>query len=120
MNIPTKKKVKEFWEACGFKYDKYDFVSSLSSELNHTIEGWLSPEAGNKEPYDDKYFSSTLPDIDLNNLFKYAVPVAVKKIMVEQECSEGLAYEILFKKWQQEGFNALALFWATSKVIKEV
>ena len=42
------------------------------------------------------------PVIDLNNLFRWAVPLAVDKIMVEQDCSSELAYAILFKKWLQQ------------------
>ena len=40
--------------------------------------------------------------IDLNSLFKYAVPIAIDKIMAENEYSSDLTYEILFKRWLQE------------------
>ena len=59
MTEPTKEQIKEFWEWCGFK---------------DTFEGdtgayyWKAPngDAG-----------VDLPPIDLNNLFKYAVPMAI-------------------------------------------
>jgi hypothetical protein len=63
------------------------------------------------------------PDIDLNNLFKYAVPVTIDKIMSEQECSSDLAYAILFKKWLQKleldiPNHEGTLYWTIEEIFK--
>ncbi len=47
-------------------------------------------------------FWEEVPPVDLNNLFKCAVPKAIDVIMAKQECSSDVAYAILFKKWLQE------------------
>ena len=74
---PTEAQIKEFWEWCGF-----------------TISGdWA---------YLNSPYRRGIPSVDLNNLFKYAVPKAIDKIMAGQECSSDLAYAILFKKWLQK------------------
>ena len=92
MKQPTQEQIKEFWEWCGFvkvlgkelwRYDKY----------KETNCWWQTP---NSRRYKD------LPEPDLNNLFKLAVPVVIDKIMAKQECSSDVAYAILFKKWLQE------------------
>ena len=54
--------------------------------------------------------------IDLNNLFKYAVPKYISILM--GSVSEQTAYEMLFYKWLQLGHDALALFWALKEVSK--
>ena len=38
----------------------------------------------------------------LDACFKWLVPIAIDKIMAEQECSSDVAYAVLFKKWLQE------------------
>uniref|UniRef100_A0A6M3JNV7 Uncharacterized protein n=1 Tax=viral metagenome TaxID=1070528 RepID=A0A6M3JNV7_9ZZZZ len=72
---PTNEQIKEFWEWCGFKV-----------------------ALGKLYWYPDKEFSPArrLPSVDLNNLFKYAVP-----------------------KLNMPVIPALALFWAIWEVIKK-
>ena len=53
--MPTKEQIKWFWEQCGIQHMKHQGE-----------DGWIRPDI-------DFAFSSP-PDIDLNNLFKYAVP----------------------------------------------
>jgi len=58
----------------------------------------------------------------LDACLKWLVPLAIDKIMAEQECSSDLAYAILFKKWLQEleliiPKAALALCKAIEKLI---
>ena len=97
---PTQEQMKVVWEWCGFEYR----------------EGWVRPWV---YPLSLNHLHGNMPKINLNNLFKYAVPIAIKIIMAEQECDEELAYAILFKKWLQIGYDALALFWALDKVRNE-
>lgn len=66
---------KKLAEWAGFKYGRFDFVSSLSSELNFIDTGWLSPVAI-KEPYSSKDFLRELPDFpnSLDACLKWLVP----------------------------------------------
>ena len=102
MTEPTEEQIKEFWEWCGQKRE------------NRSEYGRL-PDWG-------------YPPIDLNNLFKWAVPKLY-------ECSLSLSgmqpnelywcAEVSLREndLTTEEYNkdpALALFWAIYKVIKEV
>ena len=96
---PTVEQSKEFWERWGLKQNE-----ALCWE------------------YEGKYVSTIIPDTHLNNLFKYAVPKAIDKIMAEQECSSDLAYAILFKKWLQKleldiPNHEGTLFWTLGEMI---
>jgi hypothetical protein len=106
---PTQEQRKKFWECCGlFEVPKYG-----GSDYSETL--WQYP---------DRSHHDKLPPIDLNNLFQYAIPKAIDKIMSEQACSSDLAYAILFKKWlykleidipNHEG----TLFWTIYAVMEE-
>ena len=102
MNKPTDEQQAEFWERCGLsKRGGYWWYDSHGKHLT----------------------ADKPPPIDYNNLFRWAVPMAIDKIMAEQDCSSDLAYEILFKKWLQELVliipdAALALFCAIWKVME--
>ena len=79
-----------FWEQCGLKL-------MCSPEKDQCKRGiWETPDG----------LRIDTPDLNsieaLGYLFKYAVPVYIDKVMVEQECSSDMAYAILFKKWLQE------------------
>ena len=82
MAKPTKEEIKEFWELCGLKRNKY----------------------GHWELNDGPYLDIQL---DLNNLFKYAVPKEIDYLPT---------YRLLFDKWlewlEDLPDPALALFWA--------
>jgi len=106
---PTNEQLKSFWEACGFKQ-----VSRFGGSLSQATEYlWLYPE--------DKHYKD-LPPIDLNNLFKWAVPklqyqVNLKNIRDGWFC-------MLFNSDREppriEAIDedpALALFWVCYKVL---
>ena len=106
---PTDEQVKEFWEWCGFKYD---------TMLPTRAFFWKDP-AG--------LCAISLPPIDLNNLFKHAVPICINKAsMVELSYSAGGyrgGVECIAKIGKgriKVAYNdpALALFWAIYEVIK--
>ncbi|MBU1173271.1 MAG: hypothetical protein KKD44_27205 [Proteobacteria bacterium] len=68
--------------------------------------------------------SPEYPGVDLNNLFRWAVPLVIDKIMLKQECSSDVAYAILFKKWLQElqlniPYAADTLYEALKEVMKK-
>ena len=99
MKQPTQAQIKVLWKWCGLKEGTC---------------GWLY------DP-DNRPDLPIFPSIDLNNLFKYAVPKAIDIIMAEQECSSNVAYAILFKKWEQEleldiPNHEGTLFWVLDKV----
>ena len=60
---PTEEQEKWFWEQCGLTWQYYSFSVKTNEKI--TDAGWVFP---------DGEFHFNLPPIDLNNLFKYAVP----------------------------------------------
>ena len=96
MDKPTKEQIQWFWEKCGFTY------------VFDESQGWLSP---------DGVWGNDNPPIDLNNLFKYAVPKLVKWIMGNNPNGEikVIVYteKNFFKSLDKD--PALALFWAIYK-----
>ena len=66
MTEPTQKQIKEFWERCGFRW-------TVSKTGNYWVRTDPSGTEGQMEVI------IHYPSIDLNNLFKYAVP----KLQVE-------------------------------------
>jgi len=63
---PTKEQIRELWGKCGLKEGTY---------------GWMYDPA--------KPFNPIMPPIDLNNLFKYAIP-KVREILGADELSKRL------------------------------
>ncbi len=110
---PTPEQIKEFWEWCGFR------VGQIGSAVT-----WYSPTGAIIFGY---------PPRDLNNLFKYAVPIArktIKKACNPPRNSGRHSYDTrhwtrcLFDKWLDEVLirgkdPAIALFWALWAVMKE-
>ncbi len=94
-------------------------------ELNKKLAEW----AGWKQVinYNDPSLNEEHPPNFTNSLdaiFKWLVPLAIDKIMSDQECSSDLAYAILFKKWLQEleldiPYHAPTLCLAIEKLIEE-
>lgn len=106
---PTEVQVKEFWEKFGFGKDSIGNITFPDSTENMPIYG-----------------GADYPSIDLNNLFKYAVPKLDHPNIL-------LYYDGNVKEWfckltiaqhpweiGEFGENpALALFWAIQEVIKD-
>jgi len=69
MNEPTQEQIKEFWEWCGF-----EFIKTSTKWGAYTGSYWISPCGP---------IHTFLPDIDLNNLFKYAVPKLGDSLEIE-------------------------------------
>jgi len=112
---PSESEIKEFWESCGFKQLEPG-RGGYHYQNTKKVWNWLPPsevERHKSIPF--------LPSINLDSLFKYAVPNVIDKIMAEGGCSSDVAYEILFKKWLQElqlniPHATLALFWVLSEL----
>ncbi len=96
MSEPTKEQIQWFGEQCGFKHNIPFPELAKRKDIPH-------PERFEKEQwYIPGIYCGSEPELDLNNLFKYAVPVFIAKVMAEQECSCDFAYAVLFKRWLQE------------------
>ncbi len=94
---PTQEEIKKLWEWCGFT-------------LNNETKRWY---LGNSY----YSFGDNLPDIDLNNLFKYAKQPFTKKYGVGQWTNLLHRWvDILFSN--PESDPAAALFWVILEVIK--
>jgi len=107
MNKPTEAEIKRFWEWCGFK---------AGTPASNGVFYWdLDSPTG-----EHLYFSLDLPPIDLNNLFKYAVP-GIKDLLAIKfgeatdgwHCDMKIGEEIYGLRAENP---ALALFWAICKV----
>ena len=86
---PTKARIKEFWERIGFKFQQ---------PLEGGAIDVLYPDGG----FCLSSSKTAILPIDPNNLFRYAVPVAIDEIMKKEKCSSDFAYAILFKKWLEK------------------
>ena len=104
MDRPTEKQIREFWGWCGFKEILSKTEQWRFAEFKTTNHWWEAPSG---RRYKDA------PPIDLNNLFKYAVPKA-HTILGDKEFFK------LLVRWCMEviteGDDALALFWALWQV----
>jgi hypothetical protein len=116
MNKPTEEQLKEFWERCGLKFESV----LVESDIDYHVSMWT---LNGKEI--SKYLA-----LDLNNLFKYAVPklmandyslrLTASKLVVDHSDSYN-ARITKFLNWEKDiiiqGTDpALALFWAIWEV----
>jgi hypothetical protein len=111
IDTPTQAQLKKFWEWCGFK--------QLPTYRTYLLG--------------DEHFT-LLPDLDLNNLFKYAVPRLShsRRIIfnihnginnrIPKTITEGWIVDIESNEFSYLGADydpALALFWAIYKLIED-
>ena len=95
---PTQKQQQEFWERLGFK--------SRWLEPHIRIIQWKYPNGDVR---------AKLPRIDLNNLFKYAVP----KLKGEYHNWKPILHDWVDGLMGDYKRDALALFWAIWKVVEK-
>jgi len=115
---PTEAQVKEFWEWCGFIYKS----GGNPRGFIHPPDKWLYPA----ETWHDE-----LPSIDLNNLFKYAVPKITNEMMMPVEVvaypTEGkfdMGFHVHLNGKERlspkdSADPTLALFWSIYEALKE-
>lgn len=105
-SIPLDKEIKKLWEWCGFH----------RREPNISFD-WWSP--------DNHHWGSNLPVLDLNNLFKYAMPDTIQVLIHRNEdWTKERALGYLFQAWlleyKEQGITFEdALFWVIWEVIKK-
>jgi hypothetical protein len=120
MTEPTQEQIADFWHYFGFLQEVKQFDGDRYSSDKH----WVL--------YGKGYDSYKLPEIDLNNLFKWAVPKLYKQYInsIEVEILPPVASSPNLwvvrittqrKDLSQASANdpALALFWAIYQVIQE-
>ncbi len=126
MNEPTEAQIREFWEGCGFR-EKADWKrKGFHYEATVKCPNRIPP---NPSSVDEEYGITHLPRIDLNNLFKYAVPKLQEMDYATLLCdSQGeLPYhaeiylygdkgESIFKRAVNDD-PALAVFWAIKETL---
>ena len=113
MNEPTEAQ-KEFWEWCGLLH----YVSPLE-KIKYEDNYWIT-QSGT--------VLTAMPSIDLNNLFKYAVPKLIDRyggilLILPQSDIKSWECKILNSPGSEATFGygdspALALFWAIYKVME--
>lgn len=113
LGIPSENQVREFWEWCGFKF---------YPDYNWPEKGWYGPN-GEKLGYCSARLDG-LPDISLDNIFKYAVPKLQQTI---SPIYVTMKWEVNSESWEislcdikndsKDPSLALALFWAIMEVI---
>lgn len=115
---PAQEQKREFWEWCGLKHD-WQRCQANCVRCSHC--GAHTYKSCEKDYHDQL---CTLP-IDLNSLFKWAVPKAIECLRTKmfKNMSMFKAREALFKLWLrkiEEGMTEeVALFWALWEVMKE-
>ena len=108
MDKPTDEQIQFVWERCGFKETRKVLYCNKDKTA---YRAWLDPD-GNKD-----HWTYSTPPIDLNNLFKYAVPKLEPPDFSFYQTNDGewivsLYHEVITIKDKDP---ALALFWAIYK-----
>jgi len=111
MDKPTKTQIREFWKPYGFRLISRGKL--LQSGIR-SVDVWQYPDGT----------TGFTPGIDLNNLFRWAVPTAIGLLESRFDAltNKIRALELLFQKWLdkiREGYSDEdALFWALYPYIK--
>ncbi len=115
---PTDEQHKEFWEGCRWKTQTKPYEASFADGAvgeHFDVTFWYSPD----EPEEPQ----PPPDIDLNNLFEYAVEdewdvnFYFDRCAQDQNCIINLPNE---REYEGAGnTRAEALFWALYPLVKE-
>ncbi len=107
--MPTQEELKKFWEWCGFEYRHEEIVDASSMKVFVT-SSWLNS------------VETSIPDLTLDNLFKYAWRKAIGKLQYLNHWTYRQAEKHLFQLWQDslktDDYED-ALFWALDKVREE-
>jgi len=114
---PAEEEQKKFWEWCGLQYMETTPDWALKAGYGSDM-GWIDS--------DGFWVDHKTPPIDLNNLFKYAVPKYIElDSSGDSPNNIDNAYRRLFERWLKRLHwdnwqnPALALFWAIYKVIEQ-
>jgi hypothetical protein len=130
---PTEEQLTKFWEWCGFKAEYHNADLEGHIGKGHIVTGfWREPDGKTLRRM------NMLPALDLNNLFKYAVPRLqdkgnqVELFALEHKGFQATVYKEEFSQ-NSNGYEpyiepikqirddnaALALFWAIRKIVND-
>lgn len=120
MNEPTQEQIKEFWEGCGLHIAEQTWVDD-----HYEPDGqWYD---ANGHLYTGDYLYG-IPVLDLNNLFRYAVPKLIDRyggilFVLPQSDFPSWDCKILNTPNDEATFGygkdpALALFWSIRQVLQ--
>ena len=121
MSEPTEEQIKKFWGWCGWTQKPLG-KKGYHWERGERVPNWNSPDdTGIKAEYGHDH----LPPIDLNNLFEWAVPKALRLLADKYKDTEDGARHFLFVSWVEGEYGIeagyddnLALFWAIWEIIE--
>jgi len=116
---PTEEQIKRFWEWCGFRH-----ITAKYCKLCKRWEGeyWLKERIGRR------IYRPELLVLDLNNLFKYAVPKieSLDIVGLYPSNENNKLWSCILTRFGLDKDTvaygkdpALALFWAINKVIED-
>ena len=110
---PTEEQKNKVWKWCGLKYESYNTLA-----FPHQGGAWVD-SLGNSVDSENPF---ELPPIDLNNLFKYAVPriqnLRWVKISFAGNCELRIGYKAVFNQPVKSDIDpAVALFYVCEEVI---
>jgi len=123
---PTREQVKEFWEWCGLKWFWNHNPECHCGEVDNddSMRSWHYKEKGEWK-LATRFWHEQMA-IDLNNLFKYAVP-KIRRYLNAQSEIDGIdtvkyPFHDFLKRWAyaiaiKDEDPATALFWALWEVI---
>ncbi len=122
----TAEQMREFWELVGFRFvtvraRTFEIVRGRKRSYETSEQRWLQPNCEFENKLYPSYHSVPfvdweLPPLDLNSLFKYAVPKltdAQKARLPGHFSKQGSVFTML----AFEEDPALALFWAIYKIL---
>lgn len=117
LTTPTKEEIQKFWEWCGFSYEKPICDCGLCLK-----NCYIAPDAKKRYLHNNYLEHTCLPPLDLNNLFKYAVPKLLYANIIYSKEQGCYTSEVSLKfadvhMWAGKD-PALALFWAIMEAIK--
>ena len=129
VNEPTGVEVKEFWELC-LRECVHDWEKTLIKDVEPEAYSCVCKKCDRRFDFCGGRFFAwgndyEFPPIDLNNLFKYAVPKVKEYYKELSTPGYFVSAVVFFENWVDEWLidsnkdPALTLFWACYKVMKE-
>ncbi len=109
---PTEEQVKEFWKWCGFEYRHEEIIDASTYKI-FTTSLWK----------DGLEVTEGEPKLDLNSLFRYAVPklrfCSLQSTNTEPKYYAQASIQFADNHAQTNNDPALALFWAIYSIIEQ-
>ena len=108
--------LKEFWIKCGFYIKDINTSPGCRPYLVFYTPNGSAMCSG----FDEKCFVEFLPELNLDNLFKYSWDIALTVVMKTMECSKENAISLIFKWWEQNIYDGKTPTESLYQAIKQV